>query len=145
MHSDPVSRITAILFSSLVLTSCFSTSRRISFGGEGVKEAPVELASGDVRFATYFEGRNTAGAVARYDIELLQSDRVVSRTTCDLLPVIDDRQCRHHYTEVRECNIVMQCTARLDIGGPTTVRARLSIPTKPDGFKLDRVDLIVGQ
>ena len=143
MH--PATRIIAVLFSSLIVSSCFSTSRRISFGGEGTKEVPVELGSGDIRFATYFMARNTFGAVARYEIELLQAGRVVSRTTCEVLPVIDDRQCRHHYTEMRECTIVMQCRAHLEAGGPTTVRARLSIPKKPEGFKLDRIDLSVGQ
>jgi hypothetical protein len=140
----PVIRITAVLFASLLVSSCFSSSRRISVGGEGAKEATVELDSGDIRFATYFKARNTTAAVARYDIELLQSGRVVSRTACSLLPVIDDRQCRHHYDEVRECNIVMQCRAHLDAGGPTVVRARLSVATKPKDFKFDRVDLIVG-
>jgi hypothetical protein len=140
----PAKRLTAAVFLSLALSSCFSSARRISFGGEGRREATVELQSGEVRFATYFHGRDIGGAVARYDVELLQADRVVSRTSCDLLPVIDDRQCVFHFNQVRECNIVMKCSAHLDVGGPTLVRARLSISAKPKEFKLDRVDLIVG-
>lgn len=138
-------RLTAAVFCSIAVSSCFSTARRISFGGAGAREATVELGSGEVRFAAYFQGRNIGGAVARYDVELLQAGRVVSRTSCDLLPVIDDRQCVFHFNQVRECNVVMSCSAHLDVGGPTVVRARLSIPTKSKEFKLDRADLNVGQ
>jgi hypothetical protein len=141
----PSKRLATTVFFSLAVSSCFSSARRISFGGEGAREASVQLQAGEVRFATYFEGRNTGGAVARFDVELLQAGRVVSRTSCDLLPVIDDRQCVFHFNQVRECNIVMQCSAHLDAGGSTIVRARLSVPTKPKEFKLDRTDLIVGQ
>jgi len=137
--------LSASILLPLAVSACFSSARRISFAGEGAREAVVELSSGDVRFAAYFEGYYTGRAVGRYDVELLQANRVVSRATCDLLPIIDDRQCIFRFNKERECNIVMQCSAHLDAGGPTVVRARLSIPTKPADFKLQRTDLIVGQ
>jgi hypothetical protein len=139
-----VKHLSAAILVSLAVSSCFSSARRISFAGEGAKETVVELDSGDIRFAAYFEGYYTGRAVGRYDIELLQANRVVSHATCDLLPIVDDRQCIFRFNKERECNVVMNCSAHLDDGGPTVVRARLSIPTKPADFKLERTDLIVG-
>ena len=138
-------RFAAACFASLAACSCFSSARRISFAGEGEKQAAVELTAGEVRYAGYFRGREPRGTVARYGVDLLQAGRVVSHASCDLLPIKDDRQCVFRFSHDRECNVVMSCSGHLDAGGPTVVRARLSIPTKPAEFRLDRADLIVGQ
>jgi hypothetical protein len=142
----PAKRLIAAALLSLVLSSCFHTVGRLPFAGEGARETIVDLEAGDVRFAADVEVRYTGRAIARYDVDLLQGDHLVGRATCDPLRITGRRSCVYRFgNHDFDCSIVMECRAHVDAGGPTVVRARLSIPTRPAEFTLHRADLIVGQ
>ncbi len=131
---------------SLVLPSCFHAVGRLSFPDEGVRETVVELPPGEVRFAADVAVRYSGEAIARYEVDLLQGGHVTSQAICNPLMVTGRRSCRHRFgNRDFDCSFVMDCTARLDRGGPTQVRARLSIPLRPAEFTLRRADLIIGE
>jgi hypothetical protein len=139
-------RLVAATVLSLALSSCFHTVGRLSFAGEGARETIVDLEPGDVRFAADVEVRYTGRAIARYEVDLLQRDHIVGHATCDPLRITGRRSCAYRFgNHDFDCSIVMECTAHVAVAGPTLVRARLSIPTKPAEFTLERADLIVGQ
>ncbi len=148
IHSREISakRFVATALSSLMLSSCFHAVGRLPFAREGAREAVVDLEAGDVRFAADVEVRYTGRAIARYDVDLIQGDRVAGHATCDPLRITGAKSCMYRFgNRDFECSIVMDCKAHVDAGGPTVVRARLSIPTRPAELTLRRADLIIGQ
>lgn len=129
-----------------LLSSCFHTAGRLSFVGEGEKAAVLDLRAGDVRFVADLAVRYTGEAVARYTVELLQAGRIVSQASCNPLRPTEKRSCKHRFgNHDFDCSFIMDCRAHLEQSGPTLVRARLSIPTKPADFALARADLVIGE
>jgi hypothetical protein len=135
------------VLAAFALLACFHDVGRLSFAGEGERETLVRLEPGDVHFAADVSVRYTGDAMARYDVDLLQRDKVVGRTTCDPLQIAwRPRSCSYGVGPKNfDCEIIMACKAHLDAGGWTRVRARLSLPKKPPKFELSRADLIFGQ
>jgi hypothetical protein len=152
-YSPPMSRsrswVAGLVVLSFATSGCFHMLGRIPFSGEGEGQAVVSLDPGTVRFVTNIDVDYEGPALARYEVDLLQGDRVVDSASCNPL-VRSGRQSCHdtvwglHGARIH-CSIVMACSAHLDVGGSTVVRARLAIPTKPASFSLVRADLLIGQ
>lgn len=146
----PVARLrfrrSAAFLSALALVACFHDAGRLSFAGEGGRDATVNLHAGDVRFAADVEVRSAEHTTLRYDVELLQGGQVVDRAVCEPLRLGGRKNCTYRFAERDyECSVVMACRAHVDTAGPTLVRARLVVVQKTPEFVLRRADLIVGQ
>jgi hypothetical protein len=142
----PAVRKLASVSLAFTLSACFNTEARILFEAEGEKEAFVNMKAGKVRFAADVEVKYTGDAVGRYDVEFLQDKRVVAAATCDPLRLTGSKSCIYRYgNQDYRCSYVMSCSAELPTGGPTVVRVRFSLPTKPADFTLKRADLVIGQ
>jgi hypothetical protein len=142
----PGVRKLALAASALALSSCFNTEVRMPFEAEGEKQVLASMKPGKVRFAADVEVHYSGDAVGRFDVDFLQNDRVVSHATCDPLRQTGSQSCIYRYgNQDQRCSFVMNCSATLPVGGPTVVRVRFSLPTKPADFTLHRADLVVGQ
>lgn len=119
----------------------------LPFGSEGKLERLVPLHAGQVKFAAHVQVDYRGEAVARFYVDLLQNGRVVGSAVCDPLEFkAGPFSCEYAYgARDFDCTTAMRCNAFLDESGPTIVRARLAVLTRPKRFALTRANLIVGQ
>jgi hypothetical protein len=126
--------------------SCGTVIGQVLFMEEGVGETVINAQAGKIRFWTDFSARYQIGMGARYDVELLQDGVVVATAVCDPLRR-SPKVCHGSYNVGAEhhFNCLMNCSAVVPRSGPTTVRARFSIPYRPGDLRLVRADLIIRQ
>jgi hypothetical protein len=121
----------------------------IPFRGVGVGTTQVTIdARSEVRFWTELDGLYDDGSGARYDIDLLQNDRIVGSTTCDPIVSHDNgRVCtvRGRFGGVQKTHCRMRCRATVPRSGLTIVRARFSMPGSPTPPRIDSAALTIEQ
>lgn len=115
----------------------------------GVSATQVTIdASSDVRFWTELDGVYDPHSSARYDVELLQDNRVVASTVCDPMVVHDSvRVCLMHRWSggVYRTHCRMRCRATVPRSGPTVVRAKFSMPGPALSRRIDSAALTIEQ
>jgi hypothetical protein len=115
----------------------------------GVSATQVMIdARSDVRFWTDLDGLYDSGINARYDIDLLQDDKVVASTTCDPIALHDNvRVCTMHgwFSGVYRTHCRMRCRATVPRSGLTLVRARFSTPGPSMPRRIDSAALTIEQ
>ena len=133
-----------------ILAGCsMTTVGVIPLGGVGVGATEVMIdARSEVRFWTELDGLYDDGSGARYDIDLLQDDRIVASTTCDPIVGHDNgRVCtvRGWFGGVHKTHCRMRCRATVPRSGLTIVRARFWLPALPTPPRIDSAGLTIEQ
>ncbi|HEY4393448.1 MAG TPA: hypothetical protein VGP64_05280 [Polyangia bacterium] len=137
-------------FMAAICAGCsMTTVGVIPFHGVGVSATQVMIdARSEVRFWTELDGMYGPGSGARYDIDLLQDDKVVASTTCDPIVVHDSvRVCtlRGWFSGVYKTHCRMRCRATVPRSGLTIVRARFSTPGPSAPRRIDSAGLTIEQ
>jgi hypothetical protein len=130
-----------------LLASCGSTIGQIPFSGEGEGQTVVQVRAGELRFWTELDAQFRGEMHAQYDVELTQDGAVVGTATCHPLQLGPSRVCSKRIlvgeTHVVHCR--MACNVVMSRPGPTLVRARFSIASRPADLRLSRANLVVKQ
>ena len=122
----------------------------IPFHNVGVSATQVMLdARSDVGFWTELDGLYDSHASARYDVDLLQDNKVVASTVCDPIVARDHvlRVCTMlgWFGGVYRAHCRMRCRATVPRSGLTVVRARFSTPGPVMPRRIDSAALTIEQ
>lgn len=133
----------------LLLIGCGKEAGRVDFSTEGQGEATVLLNAGEVSFWTDLGIDYDGEAALKYEVMLLQGDKVATTTVCDPLGQLPIKvawvETDFNDSHSRSGKGKMTCSVDLARGGPTTVRAKLIISHRPPRLVLNRADLILRQ
>jgi hypothetical protein len=121
----------------------------IPFHDVGVSATQVMLDSrSEVRFWADFDGLYDYRSSARYDIDLLQDNRVVASTVCDPIVVHESvRICTigGWFDGVYKSHCRMRCRVTVPKSGLTVVRAMFSTPGPIRPSRIDSANLTIEQ
>jgi hypothetical protein len=127
--------------------SCGAVVGQVPFSQEGTGETTFQAQAGEVRFWTDFSAGYSGDMLARFEVQLVQNDQVVSSAVCDPVHIGATRICTTRFWGIydHEQHCRMSCSAFVPHAGPTVVRARLAIPGRPYDLRLAYANLVVRQ
>jgi hypothetical protein len=121
----------------------------IPFDNVGISATQVMIdARSDVRFWTDLDGLYDSRASARYDVDLLQDNKVVASTECNPMVLHDSvRVCTIHgwFDGVYKTHCRMRCRATVPKSGLTVVRARFATSGPWMPSRIDSANLTIEQ
>ena len=127
--------------------SCGAIVGQVPFSQEGTGETTFQAQAGEVRFWTDFSASYHGDILARFEVQLVQNDQVVSYAVCDPVHLGGSRVCTTRFwgwTD-HEQHCRMSCSGFVPNAGPTVVRARFAIPGRPSDLQLGYANLVVRQ
>jgi len=137
------------LLLALALAACGKEKGRVPFTADGTATATAALEAGDVALWTDIDVEYEGSAAMTYTVDLEQGGTVVATATCNPLGHLSVKtawvETNLGSSHSRSGNGKMGCTARVPAAGTTTVKATLSIPSRPPTFTLKKADLVLKQ
>ncbi len=134
---------------ALALGACGSELGRVPFADAGTNETTLQLEAAQLSFWTDINIEYEGPAALTYRIEVLQNGQSVATASCNALERMSVRtgwvETNFGDTHTRRGQGKMDCSAKLPLGGPTTVRATLAFEKSPRQAKLLKADLVVKQ
>lgn len=131
------------------LVGCGKEVGRVGFSAPGTADATVTLSAGEVTLWTELDLEWEGDAKMAYAVSLEQDGKPVASATCDPLARAKVRtmwaETNVGDKHTRRGNARMECSVKLEKGGPTVVKASLTLASPPAGLVLRKADLVVKQ